>query len=72
MNLQNYYYYFQSALTPRFCDELIKYGTSQQEQLALTGGQTEKINKGKDLKDTIMEKSCFSSHQPPMPSSPQR
>ena len=51
MNLQNYYYYFQSALTPRFCDELIKYGTSQQEQLALTGGQTIKIEKGKDLKE---------------------
>ena len=51
MNLQNYYYYFQSALTPRFCDELIKYGISQQEQLALTGGQTNKINEGKPLDD---------------------
>jgi len=51
MNLQNYYYYFQSALTPRFCDELIKYGTSQQEQLALTGGQTTKIQEGKNLKE---------------------
>jgi len=51
MNLHNYYYYFQSALTPRFCDELIKYGTSQQEQLALTGGQTTKINEGKPLDD---------------------
>ena len=51
MNLQNYYYYFQSALTPRFCDELIKYGTSQQEQLALTGGQTIKIQEGKNLKE---------------------
>jgi PKHD-type hydroxylase len=51
MNLQNYYYYFQSALTPRFCDELIKYGKSQQEQLALTGGQTTKINEGKPLDD---------------------
>jgi hypothetical protein len=49
MNLQNYYYYFQSALTPRFCDELIKYGKSQQEQLALTGGQTNKIQEGKPL-----------------------
>jgi len=49
MNLQNYYYYFQSALTPRFCDELVKYGIAQQEQLALTGGQNEKISKGKDL-----------------------
>jgi len=51
MNLQNYYYYFQSALTPRFCDELIKYGISQQEQLALTGGQTNKVNEGKPLDD---------------------
>jgi PKHD-type hydroxylase len=51
MNLQNYYYYFQSALTPRFCDELIKYGISQQEQLALTGGQTNKVNKGENLND---------------------
>jgi PKHD-type hydroxylase len=51
MNLQNYYYYFQSALTPRFCDELIKYGTAQQEQLALTGGQTNKIQEGKNLND---------------------
>jgi len=49
MNLQNYYYYFQSALTPRFCDELLKYGKSQQEQLALTGGQTNKVNQGKPL-----------------------
>ncbi len=51
MNLQNYYYYFQSALTPRFCDELIKYGKSQQEQLALTGGQTDKIKEGKNLSE---------------------
>jgi PKHD-type hydroxylase len=51
MNLQNYYYYFQNALTPRFCDELIKYGKSQQEQIALTGGQTNKINQGKPLDD---------------------
>jgi PKHD-type hydroxylase len=51
MNLQNYYYYFQNALTPRFCDELVKYGKLQQEQIALTGGQTEKVNKGKPLDD---------------------
>jgi PKHD-type hydroxylase len=51
MNLQNYFYFFKEALTPRFCDELIKYGKSQQEQLALTGGQTDKVNKGKPLDD---------------------
>ena len=52
MNLQNYYWYFKSALTPRFCDELIKYGNQQQEQIALTGGQTrklEELNKKKPI-----------------------
>ena len=38
MNLTNHYWYFQSVLTPRFCDEVIKYGTAHEEQLALTGG----------------------------------
>jgi PKHD-type hydroxylase len=42
MNLQNYFYYFKNALTPRFCDEVIKYGTAQQEQLALTGALSNK------------------------------
>ena len=51
MNLQNYFYYFQNALTPRFCDDILKYGKSQQEQLALTGGQTNKVNQGKPLDD---------------------
>ena len=37
MNLSNYYFYFKSALTPKFCDEVIKYGTSHEEQIALTG-----------------------------------
>jgi PKHD-type hydroxylase len=49
MNLQNYYFYFQKALTPRFCDELVKYGIAQQEQLALTGAQTDKIKKDENL-----------------------
>jgi PKHD-type hydroxylase len=49
MNLQNYYYYFQNALTPKFCDEIIKYGISQQEELALTGEQNDKLNKDKKL-----------------------
>jgi len=56
MNLQDYYYYFQNALTPKFCDEIIKYGISQQEQLGFTGGQSKKIKNKiplskEDLKD---------------------
>ena len=38
MNLSNYFWYFKSALTPRFCDEVIKYALSQKETMALTGG----------------------------------
>ena len=42
MNLSNYYWYFKSALTPKFCDEVIKYGLSQTDQLARTGGYGDK------------------------------
>ena len=38
MNLSNYYWYFKSALTPRFCDEVIKYALQQQDSIARTGG----------------------------------
>jgi PKHD-type hydroxylase len=51
MNLSNYYYYFESVLTPRFCDELIKYGKLQQEQVAITFGEANKIEKGKNLNE---------------------
>jgi len=37
MILNNSYWAFESVLTPKFCDEIIKYGTMQNEQLALTG-----------------------------------
>ena len=37
MNLDNYYWYFESALPPKICDDIIEYGKSQQEQIALTG-----------------------------------
>ena len=38
MNLSNYFWYFKSALTPRFCDEVIKYALEKKETMALTGG----------------------------------
>jgi PKHD-type hydroxylase len=37
MNLEYPYYYFSNALTLKFCDEIIKYGKMQQEQIALIG-----------------------------------
>ena len=38
MNLKNYYYYFQSALSPKLCDEIINYGKQHQAEMAVTGG----------------------------------
>jgi PKHD-type hydroxylase len=46
MNLSNYYWYFKSALTSRFCDDIIKYGLQHQEDLAITGG----LGSNRDLK----------------------
>jgi PKHD-type hydroxylase len=43
MNLTNYYWYFKSAIPERICDDIIKYGNQQREQIALTGGQTKKL-----------------------------
>jgi PKHD-type hydroxylase len=42
MNLSNHYWYFKSALTPRFCDDVIKYGLNNTEILARTGGYEDK------------------------------
>jgi PKHD-type hydroxylase len=38
MNISNYYWYFTSAIPPRICDDIIKYGLSHSESLARTGG----------------------------------
>ena len=38
MNLFNYYWYFTSVLTPKFCDDVIAYANQQKETMAITGG----------------------------------
>lgn len=38
MNLTNYFWYFQSAIPHRICDDIVKYGKSFQDQMAVTGG----------------------------------
>ena len=46
MNLTNYYWYFKSALTPKFCDEVIKYANQQKDIIARTGEfKDKKLNK---------------------------
>ena len=45
MNLKHYYYYFQSALSPRVCDDIVAYGKQHQTEMALTGGLGRDENK---------------------------
>ena len=46
MNLSNYFWYFTGVLTPKFCDEVIKYALQKQEVMAMTGGYVnKKLNK---------------------------
>ena len=46
MNISNYYWYFKSALTHKFCDEVIAYANNQKEVMARTGGYgNKKLNK---------------------------
>ena len=50
MNISNYWY-FKSALTPKFCDDVIKYGLSKSEQMAKTGGYKNKELSKEEIKD---------------------
>ena len=38
MNLQNYFWYFQSAIPNRICDDIVRYGKQLSDQMAVTGG----------------------------------
>jgi PKHD-type hydroxylase len=51
MNLSNYYWYFKSAIPPKICDDIIKYGLSHQEDLAITGG----LGSNRDLKNNPLK-----------------
>ncbi len=42
MNLTNYYWYFQSAIPERICDDIVRYGKQLQDQMAVTGGLVRK------------------------------
>ena len=51
MNLTNYYWYFQSAIPERICDDIVRYGKSLQDQIAVTGGYGNKKLNQKEVKD---------------------
>ena len=51
MNLTNYYWYFQSAIPERICDDIVRYGKSLQDQMAVTGGYGDKKLNQTEVKD---------------------
>ena len=58
MNLTNYYWYFQSAIPSRICDDIVKYGKSIQDQMAVTGGYGD----SKKLRNAIVAHSNALEH----------
>ena len=57
MNLQYYYWYFKSAIPPRICNDIVKYGLRHEDNVAITGGlgfarnlEKQPLNK-KEIKD---------------------
>ena len=51
MNISNYYWYFTSAIPLKLCDDIIKYGLSQAETMARTGGYGDKELTKDQIKD---------------------
>jgi PKHD-type hydroxylase len=56
MNLSNYFWYFSGALTPRFCDDVIKYALSKEESIARTGGFDDRPTLSKEDVKNIQRK----------------
>jgi PKHD-type hydroxylase len=51
MNITNYYWYFQSALSSKLCDDIINYALSHKESMARTGGYNERELSQKEIND---------------------
>ena len=51
MNISNHYWYFKSALTPKFCDDVIAYANQQKEVMARTGGYGDRKLKKEEVLD---------------------
>ena len=52
MNLQSYYWWFKSAIPPRICDDIVKYGLRHKDDTAITGG----LGRGRDLQKQPLKK----------------
>ena len=51
MNLQHYYIAFTNVLPLRFCNDVLEYGKTKQEEIALIGGMNNKNLSKKEIKN---------------------
>ena len=63
MNLKHYYYYFQSALSPKLCDDIVAYGKQHQAEMAVTGGLGRNDNNDAYKSDGTMKKGAIKNLQ---------
>tara|TARA_R110000744_G_scaffold100414_3_gene193705 strand:+ start:2559 stop:3188 length:630 start_codon:yes stop_codon:yes gene_type:complete len=55
MHLKYHYYYFQSALSSKLCNKIIKYGLERKKKIALTGLVKDKSNPtSKEIKESSL------------------
>ena len=50
MNLNSYYWYFQSVIPERICDDIVRQGKSLSDQMAVTGSFGGKKLNNKQIK----------------------
>jgi len=51
MNLNNYYWYFKSAIPPRICDDIVRHALSKEQTIARIGGYEDKKLSKQDIKN---------------------
>jgi PKHD-type hydroxylase len=56
MNLNNYYWHFKSAIPPKICDDIVKYGLTKTETMARTGGYDDKELTKDQIRDMKMKR----------------
>lgn len=63
MNIKEHYWFFQSALSPKICDEILKYGKKNRKQIGTIAGNDVNDLKGKEKKKaiTVLKKTRYSN-----------
>ena len=51
MTLDNYFWFFKKAIPNRICDDIVRYGKQLQDEMAITGGFSNKKLNQKQFKD---------------------